>query len=103
MLRKVLRFNYMHENILFFWKLPCPEEEDYRRGFCCYKEDWRVVGGGNSGWDDQRKWPKWWLRGGEEKLGREMVFFSTLASNFFFLKPWNSHIFLGGGKGIFYL
>jgi hypothetical protein len=25
----------------------------------------------------QRKWPKWWPRGGKEKLGRKMVFFSS--------------------------
>jgi len=30
----------------------------------------------------RRKWPKWWRRVGKEKLGRKMVFFSTLASDF---------------------
>ena len=30
----------------------------------------------------RRKWPKWWRRVGIEKLGRKMVFFLTLASDF---------------------
>jgi hypothetical protein len=49
----------------------------------------------------QRKWPKWWPRGGKEKLGRKMVFFffSTLAYDLLFFKEWNPPLFIGGERG----
>jgi hypothetical protein len=36
-------------------------------------DEWLVATTMVKAW--QKKWPKWWLRGGKEKLGRKMVFF----------------------------
>jgi hypothetical protein len=62
-------------------------------------DEWLVATTMVKAW--QKKWPKWWLRGGKEKLGRKMVFFflSTLAYDLSFFKEWNPPLFIEGERG----
>jgi hypothetical protein len=68
-----------------------------------------ITGSPTSGW-----WWQRWLRcgggsgqsssreGGKGKKNNvKMVFFSTLASYFSFLRTWNHHLFIGVGRGMF--
>jgi hypothetical protein len=100
------------------WRPVAEEAKEEENGRGCREERetnggcWCSVGGCVgflwwSWWWEDRWWGWWWLkrrreRGREEKLhkrGREAGFFPTLDPIFSSLRPCNSPLFIGGGRG----